>query len=413
MATFPTLRGRVVDAEGKPAARIEVQAAGVLRDTAVTDADGAFVFPKLQPGLYTLVARPNPPLRQQVAPPQEERVEPVQTYYPSLIESAQAESIQVRGGEDLSGYEIRMRTAPVQRIRGTVFSLSGKPAAKALVTLMIPPSPPPFVMRGATVLKSQPAVSVEQVVATGADGSFEFASVRRGDWQIRVQTAPEPDAQRQIGIPHFGSTPVSVGRRDIDDLTIRLAEPFALNVTTDWEQGNPRANLRAMLELIPLDGQMSGAVIIGQTQGVQAYQGRSILWAPVSVPGHYPAAIMLGGRDVQGQAVNITAPQPVQVVYKSDGGTVRGTVDKGADMIVVLIPQETGSLKIGISGKAGPGGAFSIADVPPGDYFAAAVPDTNGIATAEFQRFLAANGTRVRVEPSLAVSVDLRPARWP
>lgn len=60
MTTYPSLRGRVLDAEGKPAAGIHVQANSSVGVATLTDAEGAFNFPKLTPGRYTLVATPNP-----------------------------------------------------------------------------------------------------------------------------------------------------------------------------------------------------------------------------------------------------------------------------------------------------------------------------------------------------------------
>ena len=129
--------------------------------------------------------------------------------------------------------------------------------------------------------------------------------------------------------------------------------------------------------------------------------------------GFYPAAIMMGGRDVQGLEVNLTGPQPVQVVYKSDGGDVHGKIEQGAKLTVVLIPQEASPLKIAITGLCGPDGSFSIPDIPPGDYYAVALQNIAGIGTPAFKTFLLSNGMRIKVEPSSSTTLELRPARWP
>jgi hypothetical protein len=124
------VRGRVVGADGNPA-RASVDL-GRGR-TVSTNADGAFMFGTLEPGRYTLLARPK--AIEPVAKREGSRTEVVPTYYPSVVDPAQAESIVVRAGAELNGYEIRLQSVPVYRVRGIVLSPDGKPAAKAVVEL--------------------------------------------------------------------------------------------------------------------------------------------------------------------------------------------------------------------------------------------------------------------------------------
>lgn len=56
-----SMRGRVLDEEGKPAAGVRVE--GVGRDGTTTDANGGFEFQDLRPGAYTLAAKPEPKIR--------------------------------------------------------------------------------------------------------------------------------------------------------------------------------------------------------------------------------------------------------------------------------------------------------------------------------------------------------------
>jgi hypothetical protein len=410
MATWPTLRGRVTGPDGEPAAGIHVQLNFGL-DVA-TDADGFFTFTKIPPGAYTLVARRSPPTGP--TDPGQDRIEPVPTYYPSVIDSTQAELIQIRGGADLSGYEIRLRTAPVQRIRGTVLGLDGKPAAKAQVSLITPPSGPPFLMRGAVNLQVVSAASLlaEQQTQTAADGSFEFIA-RRGDWLLRAASSIGLDPQHR-DLYQTGGASASVGTRDLDGVTVRFAQSFTLDLSIDWGQSKPASPRPQQLIFLPLEGQGTGIAMAGLTPAVSMSPGRAIVMAGLTAtPGSYPAAVIIGGRDVLGQEVNLLGPQPVQLVYRSDGGSVSGTIDKGANLIVALIPQESSPLKIAISGRTDAGGAFSIADIPPGDYYAVAIQDTQGMQTPVFRSFVAANGTRVKVEPSSSTTLELRASRWP
>ena len=138
------LRGRVIDADGNPV-RVAVELGP--GKPVNTDAEGAFAFENLWPGSYTLLARPIVMNPAKNAPGKDEiRTEPVPTYYPSVQDRSLTEPITVRAGADLNGYEIRLQSAEVHRVRGVVLNPDGKPAAKAKSSSMprfpfIPASP--------------------------------------------------------------------------------------------------------------------------------------------------------------------------------------------------------------------------------------------------------------------------------
>ena len=57
-------------------------------------------------------------------------------------------------------------------------------------------------------------------------------------------------------------------------------------------------------------------------------------------PGFYAAAVLVDGRDVSGQDVELTASSVVSVVYKPNPGSIHGTVEKGDGAQVLLWPRE-------------------------------------------------------------------------
>jgi hypothetical protein len=113
LTPLATIRGRVLDPEGKPAAGVTVDSQHF--DSAVTDETGQFILDRLHPGSYTLLAEPNPAVTSE---PRGERVIEMPTFFPSAMDRDQAQPIAVHGGDDLSGFEIRLRTSPVYRARG-------------------------------------------------------------------------------------------------------------------------------------------------------------------------------------------------------------------------------------------------------------------------------------------------------
>ncbi len=99
------------------------------------------------------------------------------------------------------------------------------------------------------------------------------------------------------------------------------------------------------------------------------------------LPGSYLESVQYGGRDVLGQTIDVTDPSlRLSVVYRTGGGTVRGTVDKCGRGEVVLIPREPAlqngeMIRTGPCG--GPGGRYEFRDVRPGTYFAVAFTESD------------------------------------
>ena len=141
------LRGRVIHADGNPAlAYVDL---GKGRSVS-TDAEGSFTFEGVSPGPYVLLAGPKA-IEHAAAHPGT-RAELVPTYFPSVVDASQAQRSVASAGAELSGYEIRLLSVPVYRVRGVVLNPDGKPAAKAVVSLRpdIPGAGPdhPFLIPG-------------------------------------------------------------------------------------------------------------------------------------------------------------------------------------------------------------------------------------------------------------------------
>jgi hypothetical protein len=122
--------------------------------------------------------------------------------------------------------------------------------------------------------------------------------------------------------------------------------------------------------------------------------------------------VLLDNRDVLGQVTEISAGDSLKLIFKTDGGTGKGTVENGADTMVSLMADPTASGTLGYGAECDSGGAFLIRDVPPGEYTAVAMRrPLPGPTSPEFLSLLAANGKRVRVEAGSSAQVDLRVAR--
>jgi hypothetical protein len=126
--------------------------------------------------------------------------------------------------------------------------------------------------------------------------------------------------------------------------------------------------------------------------------------------------VMWGGRDVKGQVVELApGAGPFQIVYKSGLGKVRGMVENGEGASVFLVAHESGEVLNYRLVACGAGGAFEIAQVPPGDYSVVAFDRTErvGLAAADFLVTIAPLASSVRVDAGSRASADLRVNRWP
>jgi protocatechuate 3,4-dioxygenase beta subunit len=389
-----SLHGRVLDPAGNPAARIaiEMNSASEGSFRATSEEDGTFSFSDLRPGTYTLRATPEAKPRLQDG----ERIETAPTYFPSVIEEAEAKRITVAQGADLPSFEIRLRTAPVHRVRGVVLDPGGKAVEHTAVLLFKPASGPLTMVSGAYRAMVPRETAAQYAVAiTDENGAFEFPSVLAGDWRVSVE-------------PGVGGLSVGVANADIDNIEIHLSTFVTLDALTDWGGTPAPAGSRIPdVTLISLDEPQ-----LNERSKPHRFEdlvpGRYLIVTQAGrIPGYYLASVFLGGHDVTGQEVELApgAP-PLKIVYKNDGGTVKGTVAQSEHAVVLLIPKGSADSNSIFSGRCGSGGAFAIEDVPPGDYYAAAFEHVD-LSSPGFMSTISAKASQVHVAPKSAATVDL------
>jgi hypothetical protein len=432
-----TLRGRVIGVDGKPAAKIEVFLYPNLQgETASTDEEGAFAFHDLRPGQYTLVARAKtgPSILVNSSVNNSVRMEPVPTYFPSVVDPAAAQSIAVRAGVEQGGYDIRLQAAPVYRLRGVVLQEDGKPAAKAVVKLVSREAQAKFpggaeggfvssAANGAQAFSLGGRVSAgkpveEEPVVTGTDGVFEFRSVQAGEYTVGAESDLVHDEVTGRDRVHFGSTQISVGRSDLDELRIQVAKPFDLRATVEVsafsKDGSPApANAFVTVRLVAEDGFHSSAGRRGKDgaftiESVTPGRHRILSEALMSGAGYYVADVLLGDSSVLGRVAELSqVSPPIRIILKR-GGTVRGVVDNGANANVVLLPQSL--MGTGQSVKTDGQGNFVVAGLPPGVYYAMALDrfDFREMQDPQVLAGLIPGAASVSVEGGATASVELR-----
>ena len=408
-----TLRGLVVDAERRPVPGVRVELFRVYYaggDLMITDSEGRFVADRLVPGAYRLRARPvlaGTPLAariKSVSPlpaksPEGERWQWAPTYFPDAIEMSSAATIAVREGAELSGYEIRLRSAPVYRLGGRVLDDEGLPAGG--VTLWL--------------LSEIGWGSGEAQVTSGGDGRFEFPAVRAGRWRISAEAV-------RGAITWKGFSELTMPQRDLGNALVRIAPPFSLDGVVEAESPAPRARVTVGLSPVP-HGESSWA---SQEPGAtlhfeDLYPGTYRIDPRTTLPGHYLSSILLGGQDVTGQSVYLgPGSPPIRVIYKPNAARVQGAVEDGAGVKVVLIQAdrerytEGQSLRVAVCDREG---RYTIEGLRPTTYHAFAFDIVNleseALEELVFSRGLDRQGKTLHLGEGETVTLDLKVTPWP
>ncbi len=386
------LRGRVLEEDGQPAKAIPVELYPYRRGAPLsvkTGSDGGFEFSGVAPGVYALAARPAPDLRDASAA--------APTWFPASTVRAQAERITARPGAEISGLEIRVRRVPVWSVEGTALDEQGRPLAA--VSIKLRPDD-----------EWQPE---ETVAPTTADGAFRFAAVRAGDWRLTAS-----------GAGREGYAQFSVDRGPVAAVALRLYPPFAFAGFIERADPPDAAGKRKAtgVYLIPQDGDGRQVIAFHEADGSirfpKVQPGRYVISPVGYIPGSYVESVTLGGRDVTARPVDLLdGALPFRVVYRANAGRVRGTVEKGAGNIVVIVPADEALLDPQFirAVRCDDAGRFEVGSLRPGDYFAFAFDRTDNAALSDpaFIRGLRAAAVAVHVEAAQPADVELRVTPWP
>ena len=209
--------------------------------------------------------------------------------------------------------------------------------------------------------------------------------------------------------------------RDVEGVKLRLVSRFTVRgrVILEARQGLPTPNAPQVLLFRQHNGQPIFGVDI--SLGRPGADGRfeiesgdpgiyRILGGPPP-PFYYLDSIRLGETPVLGDVELGPGAPEVTVVYKSDGGTVRGSVEKCGAGRVMLIPQDPVNWPAlsgppAFSGACDGSGRFDITGIRPGSYYALALPDYQ-IVNPELAGPFLPSATRVTVRAGEVTQADL------
>ena len=406
---WSTISGRVVDRQGNALANAPLELTGsgmmvngrtylrtswggggggqlsesplAMRFAGKTDAQGKFEV-QVMPGSYGLSVRPPAGLK----PPEREEDGPAlawkQTYYPGVGSAAEAAKIVVLPGGHVSDVELKLLAVTAHAVRGVVRNGDGTPAVKAAVTL-------------------GEGFAGSNSVESGPDGAFEFAAVAEGEWTL---VAARPEAGKDRSEWKLRATEwIEVTKHDLENVQLRLSAPLTLRgkavVEAAGETGKARPDMGPMIlamrrgrgeDLGDLPGMGSlpvmpdsrGEILVeGAYPGV--YRLGSLLQPPPAP--YYLDAVRVGGADLTTQDVEIRSDASISMVYKADGGSVRGTAENCASGGVLLVPADPSMRKRGFSraGACDDRDRYEVKGLRPGEYYALGFAGTGPVVAVD------------------------------
>ncbi len=382
------ISGRVVDANGDAVESIGVQLTqlvfaangrrllpvqGVARR--VTNDLGEYRLFGVPPGEYIVVAsvdegpgeRPSALLPPGYAT----------TYFPGTPNTVGATVVRVGMSEQIEGIDIPLARVATARISGTVADSAGQPLRTRLLLSRS--------MRSG-------AVAVEPwTVSSDTDGQFEIRNVPSGDWVLQASTGADVN-QGQEG--EFVSRFVTINGTDVPDVHLQTSLGSRLEGRIIFEGNSAEDPTRVTVTTLPSD--FDRAPLVGPTgratgqpdatfrlTGLNGPRRLRLLRAP---EGWSLKAIRVNGLDVTDEPLSFGTIREsftdVEVVLTNRAAGVIGRVtnahgDAATDYTVIVFATDgdrwyQGSRFLRFT-RAKTDGTFAIANLPPSEYYVAAV----------------------------------------
>ncbi len=350
------------------------------------------------------------------------------TFYPGTTISRQATLVTVGAGQERNGIDFTLQIVPTARVEGTVTWPGGEAPPGALVSMM------------ATEQVAFPGVPFDGYQSTGiqSDGSFSFSDVAPGQYTLFARSRGA-DAASSAQVM-WASTDVFMEGDHISDLSLMLAP--ALTVTGQLRFESARLTAPADLKtvrvtLFPV--QTGGAVTLSPTTATADASGRFTL--PGVTPGRYRIAVSFPGLGAPGEwslssaviggvdaldmpftvAPGIVAANAVVTFTDRMArltGTLQNAAGAAAPAYTIIVFPSSSTLWMPQSRRIqtvrpSVDGAFSFSNLPPGDYYLAAVDDVEPGAWFDpsFLQQLVPSSMKITIAESEEKRQDVRVGR--
>jgi len=299
------------------------------------------------------------------------------TYFPGTPNIAEATRVTVRAGQEMTGANFALIVARMARVRGRAMNSRGEPVASAM--LMLTPDEP-MVM----------SMNFNNAMV-GGDGSFQFANVPPGRYNLQVR----PNGM-QSASSEFATLKVTVGNDDIDNLIVTTSAGATARGVVMTDDGSVPTFRADQVSIFPqpaepvsmMFGPGQNRINDDYTFELTSLSDRRLIRANVGgqILTWFLKAVMLDGEDVTDSGIEFTPGRSydgLQIIFSRQTTDLSGLVsdDRGKpvlDATVVIFPANkdlwTFSSRYVRTARPDTNGKYSIKSLPPSeDYLIIAV----------------------------------------
>jgi hypothetical protein len=427
------ISGRVFDSAGNVAANVNVQAFSVgyangyaqlqASVSKTTDERGEFRLLWAPPGDYYVGTAPRAGALAGLSAT-------VMTFYPGVTGLTDAMPVVIRGGEDLRGIDIGMRSARGFKISGKVATSVPAPASVTLPTgqAALPTVVLMLVSRGLDVPDNLGVRTLGSVPLVSGVASFDVSGIPSGSYELFARLT-DPTGTGAAGFA-WGHVPIDIRDGDISDIVVNVASGVEVKGTVRVV-GN--AKLPAVLRIVLLAADSASKI--------PYYRLISTRGTPVDAEGSFVVSAMPPGRyrigavsglppdlylaDIRQNAASVFdsgfdvdsgALAPLEILIGSGAGVVEGTVQANPlkalpGATVVLVPESSRleNRALYATATTDTSGRFTFRGVAPGDHRLLALESSppNAYQNLGFIRKHERRGKSVHVTQGSTVSAEL------
>jgi hypothetical protein len=323
-------------------------------------------------------------------------------FFPGVLSATQTVEAALDLGADRAGMDITMIVSTTAAVEGSVASVPNRPGVLSIAMMALGPdlALPPV---GAPSLQIRPTTN----------GSFRFVGVNPGSYVIVARWSPSQDPKGEFpnapSEPHWARAAVEVGGGDVGGVSLvlqpaptvrgrvlfdatRRSKPTDLTrmrvVASSVEENGLRTLLSLQTGLSVSTTAYTAAIgPNGSFEFSGVIAGRYRLQIETGPTGFWPRSARANGRDLLDYGLEIEPGAlriPEITITMSDRrtavvGTVSSAVRPPSTYFIVVFPADRmlwhhPSRRIQVT-RADNTGAYSLSDLPPGEYFLGAVSD--------------------------------------